>query len=296
MRRIYDWFVLISASVWFFAAGCFVSSIYASFERKDINWYCKNPSYTYQHHGAPEEWTFPASADATTDGREARRNAEQKKHELCQQWRSAKAAEDAAQFGLWQFCVASFGLLGLIGTVYYAAMAADGARQAAHTAERALLDLERPHVYVEITSTGLVDGRLSDLPTGNFTFEFVNHGRTPAIITELADNYVPVAGDPERDLPPPIDPSVTRGRAMPEGVIAPPSGAKSPPFSERPINVTESSRLLRQRQNLFFIGYVRYRDIFGSRYITGFCAVHDRLANRFVLMGDGRYNYTRKES
>jgi hypothetical protein len=40
---------------------------------------------------------------------------------------------------------------------------------------------------------------------------------------------------------------------------------------------------------------VRYEDIFGERYITGFCHLFDGLHNRFVRSGDKRYNYFRKD-
>jgi hypothetical protein len=46
---------------------------------------------------------------------------------------------------------------------------------------------------------------------------------------------------------------------------------------------------------VFLIGYVRYTDIFSTHYITGFCAVFDRVGRRFVLRGSEKYNYTRIE-
>jgi hypothetical protein len=48
--------------------------------------------------------------------------------------------------------------------------------------------------------------------------------------------------------------------------------------------------------NLFLIGYIRYADVFGKRYITGFCAMHDPVTWTFVLRGDEQYNYTRQET
>jgi hypothetical protein len=48
-------------------------------------------------------------------------------------------------------------------------------------------------------------------------------------------------------------------------------------------------------RTLFCLGHLRYEDIFGNRYILGFCGVLDPLQDNFVLRGDERYNYSRRE-
>jgi hypothetical protein len=42
-------------------------------------------------------------------------------------------------------------------------------------------------------------------------------------------------------------------------------------------------------------GYVRLRDIFNKRHITGFCLKFNKRDNRFLSDGDANYNYTREE-
>ena len=48
--------------------------------------------------------------------------------------------------------------------------------------------------------------------------------------------------------------------------------------------------------DLYFLGYVRYVDIFNNRFIMGFCAIYDFISGRFILMGDERYNYIHQET
>jgi hypothetical protein len=50
-----------------------------------------------------------------------------------------------------------------------------------------------------------------------------------------------------------------------------------------------------ERQGIFFMGFVRYTDIFGNRYISGFCFLFSHEDNRFVLAGGSAYNYRRRE-
>jgi hypothetical protein len=45
----------------------------------------------------------------------------------------------------------------------------------------------------------------------------------------------------------------------------------------------------------FFRGFLRYTDIFDTRYILGFCFVFDKKGSRWVLMGGKDHNYCRKE-
>ena len=49
------------------------------------------------------------------------------------------------------------------------------------------------------------------------------------------------------------------------------------------------------RVQLFFMGRVRCEDIFRNIHVVGFCFVFDPIGGRYVRVGDGRYNYTRKE-
>ena len=51
-----------------------------------------------------------------------------------------------------------------------------------------------------------------------------------------------------------------------------------------------------KKRRLFFEGFIRYRDTFGTCYITGFNAAFSPEHNQWALRGDSEYNYTRVEN
>jgi len=181
--------------------------------------------------------------------------------------------------------------------------------RSAEIAERALTELERPFITVEVLQSGLTftaNGTITS-PISDFKYQFVNHGRTPAQLIELVESW-PIVDriqhptDPNKFQsvqPPPIDPKAQGARRLPFGVVV----SKDRPFelSANAIAVIDIQRVTVRPffhslgSDLYFCGYVRYQDIFDKRYIFGFCAVYDFIGRRFLLMGDSRYNYTHRE-
>src|SRR5205823_3912683 len=160
----------------------------------------------------------------------------------------------------------------------------------AKIAERALTELERPFVGIEIVNTGFT---VKDAKTdpyvmlgGDLVFTFANYGRTPATITELFDEFR-VCGPNE--APSPINAN-GNGVKFPYGVIV--GTNKNSPESSRSqskgidpkVWLTFSSG----ESELFLIGFVRFRDIFDAHHITGFCLKFDKADCRFFFNGDAR--------
>ncbi len=185
----------------------------------------------------------------------------------------------------------------------------DVTRRSADIAERALTELERPFITVEVLQSGLTftaSGTVTS-PISDFKYQFVNHGRTPAQLIELVESWPVVdrirhptnSNKFQSVQPPPIDPKTQRGRQLPFGVVV----SQNKPFelSANAVAVIDIQHVNVRPffhslgSDLYFCGYVRYQDIFDKRYIFGFCAVYDFIGRRFVLMGDSRYNYTRRE-
>jgi hypothetical protein len=173
---------------------------------------------------------------------------------------------------------------------------AEAANKSATVAERALKELEAPRVFVDVIDTGLevMDGT-AHLATGvQFRYRVTNYGRTPALLTEVCLRY-PILSYGE--TPAEINPSKVPGRGLPTGVVS----ALNNPYDERENLVSQIDvmklyeELSFKKYALFFYGYVRYEDIFGERYITGFCHLFDGLHNRFVRSGNKRFNYFRKD-
>jgi hypothetical protein len=173
-------------------------------------------------------------------------------------------------------------------------------RRSAKVAERALTELERPFVGIEIKDNGVRFDRNTSVDSiveeneRNLIFQFANYGRTPATITEMLDRIEVCRPN---ELPAVIDQNVT-GNAFPFGVIvgADRSSTGSTRTPSEGIDQNTWMTFTHGDNELFLIGFVRFRDIFDRRHITGFCLRFNKADNRFLFEGDERYNYTRQES
>src|SRR5215472_4648990 len=68
--------------------------------------------------------------------------------EYCQAAKAADAASQSARWALGQFVVGVVGVIAIVLTLWFTKRAAEAAAKAARVAEKALLDLERPYVFV----------------------------------------------------------------------------------------------------------------------------------------------------
>lgn len=260
-----------------------------------------NPSYTNHGITSLREITTnvgPVAYKAVCDN-----PVDAKDYDLCQQWRMAKAAEDAARYAFYQIALSFFALIGLLATVFYTAKAARAATDAAtaaqvsaDTARQHLHILEKPYVVMEIEEIGVtVDNGSLRFATNRFTYAFANYGRSAAIIKEICVSWPTVN---KGEMPEKIDPRITRGRRAPVGVVSVFEKAYSE--SESLLKFIDQKLLDADAWNkyrLFFVGFVRYQDFFENSYITGFCTQFDPLSSRWVLTGGkAGYNYQRKES
>ncbi len=186
-----------------------------------------------------------------------------------------------------------------------AATAAKAAERSAITAERALTELERPFIVFAIKDAGLhVSAQGAVTPKGMLVSQFENIGRTPAILVEHCDNVLVV---PRRNgFPNPISPEnpqigMAHHTTFPVGFAVGPK-----------LNYRVRENMIRKpmedplwdnfannngaRDHLYIHGFIRYADIFGARYLMGYCAIFDPISNRFVLMGGAQHNYFRQEA
>jgi hypothetical protein len=177
--------------------------------------------------------------------------------------------------------------------------AADASKQSADVAERALTELEAPFIAVEIAENGIIrkfSGMGHDFQAIRFCV--VNYGRTPAQLIEIAD--LPALRKKTDGLPPAASPDKATRNTMPYGVIAPPTG-KSQPFTNNLFayllgtNILTTEQLPLKEHTFFFYGFVRYATIFGEVFRVGFCYQFDLFSEKWLLTGDEKYNYCKKE-
>lgn len=173
--------------------------------------------------------------------------------------------------------------------------AALAAEKSANVAEKSLYDLERPFIVVDIPVAGLTVRRNVNGPTlqrEDMTLAINNYGRTPAILTELQCD-IQVRGHGENI--PPVDPDNMRGRALPAGVLA----VSGKPFHEITSfalwNMNFTDGIINNTQSVWVNGFVRYKDVFGKLFVSGFCLVFNPFRGEFVRRGDHLRNYTREE-
>jgi hypothetical protein len=176
--------------------------------------------------------------------------------------------------------------------------AAKAAERSADVSEKALVELEAPLLYIRIIDQGL---RIKETPGterveitfGPAAFAFNNYGRTPAGIASYFETVVTTNAGV---MPDPIDIDTVEDYSLPEGVIVLPNGGTSGKYEFEVMSHIFMPPLDPKTRSLFFMGFTRYKDIFGNRYRTGFCFVFDYRQNVFVLIGDEPYNYRCSEN
>jgi hypothetical protein len=174
------------------------------------------------------------------------------------------------------------------------------AEDSARIAERALTEMERPFVGIEIIESGFKAELVAEddyyvTLEDNLTFRYVNHGRSPATVIETSDKFEICTA---KNLPDPVDPNAL-GNQVPFGVILGANGGTSPPSTReqsKGIDKQDFMRVTSGDDNLIFMGFVRFRDIFNRTHVTGFCLRLSRSDARFYFAGDHRYNYTYTET
>ena len=156
---------------------------------------------------------------------------------------------------------------------------------------------ERAYVFFnKVTNPGFkiaLDKR--SMPIGNTGIQYVieNQGKTPAILTEIMQKHVFMLKADSFQLPPPINIKKERGQKLPAGISI---GAYKPYELRYPWisieNMVEMADVARGDTFLFFMGFIKYRDIFKKGHCVGFCTYYDTVAEEFIAIGDEEYNYT----
>jgi hypothetical protein len=176
-------------------------------------------------------------------------------------------------------------------------------RRSVKIAEKALTELERPFVVVDIPESRCSEAVIPIYRDGqrtaraltieSATLTVSNYGRTPALLRAIHYEWIPF---PTRRSPQPVNCRAVAGRELPNGVIA----AEKKSFSETEnlrFRFNEEVRidLGRDAQRLWCLGFVRYQDVFKQHYVVGFAMVFDPIGQRFVMSGGDEYNYYREE-
>lgn len=104
--------------------------------------------------------------------------------EYCEAAKAAEAASQSARWALGQFAVSVLGVIAVVLTLWFTKRAAEAAAKAARVAEKALLDLERPYVFVHGMSG--VEALAQDDYRPRIVYNVSNNGKLAARIDTVS--------------------------------------------------------------------------------------------------------------
>lgn len=171
---------------------------------------------------------------------------------------------------------------------------AKAAMTSANVAEQALLMAETPYLIPEITDCRVrtTADSIYEIELGNtVTFHINNYGRTPATIYDIYSCLFPAYALPDQ-----IDTTGLHTNLTMTEIIPAHKRSTDHHFS---LNDGLRDSLFRGKKDasryiIFFIGHVRFGDVFGNEYISGFCLARNGTTGEFYGLGGSKYNYRRK--
>jgi hypothetical protein len=237
--------------------------------------------------------TTPASLDAPPGLQQGAGTAAQSPPNEAQ-LRQAIAAEEANRLSRLQMWLGAGGGTLLLGTLFILGRMTLAATRSADVAERALTDLEGPHLYLSADS-GYTDGRMATTQSDpTVIFAFKNFGRTPAVLTKLKASLIIAPDLPA--APPPRFMAETEGRY----VIGPGETTFDVMKARFSTHIAledlspEQSRSLEQTPSpVLFIGQAEYESVFGDTYVFAW-AYRPINGRGFTAAGGKALNYRTK--
>jgi hypothetical protein len=153
---------------------------------------------------------------------------------------------------------------------------------------RSVIRQERPFLRpTEITSfiTKATDFEANKMALVSFRLE--NYGRTPAILTEFKCEIVI-----RTELPNPLK---TMGvKIFHQEVVGPDNRSREfHAYSVVDIGDADIAAVFKKTAFLYFMGFVRYRDVYNRNRITVFCWEFDYATNSFFPVASKQHNYTK---
>jgi hypothetical protein len=207
------------------------------------------------------------------------------------QLRQATAAEEANRLSRLQMWLGAAGAVLLLATLIYSTRMTWAAKRSADVAERALTDLEGPHLYLSADS-GYSDGRMATMHGDpSVFFAFKNYGRTPAVLTKLKASLL---YKPEMPLTPPSDFAMEKEGRFVIGEGETTFDVMKERFCSRipleSLSEAQQKTLEQHPSPVLFCGLAEYESVFGDRYVFawGYRPINGR---GFAPAGGKAFNY-----
>lgn len=167
--------------------------------------------------------------------------------------------------------------------------AANAAKQSADVAKQALYGTEAPFIFIIITRADgkpVISPRGVESPEDVYTFH--NYGRSPAIIREI---YIARIASDVIPSPCPFPPLQTN---LFQSEIVGPGDFSEPKPLPQIASFLPNDGKSHPGAAVVVCGQVRYADVFGNQYLSGFCYAFNSYFNRFHAIGGANQNYRRK--
>ncbi|MCJ2087116.1 hypothetical protein MKK88_14130 [Methylobacterium sp. E-005] len=116
-----------------------------------------------------------------------------------------------------------------------------------------------------------------------------NHGRSPAIVRDFYHGTIRCVGLPEPLGYPPLHSALHKDEVIPAGKSGDPWR-----FAEAAFLRGDDQVPTDPDGTYWIIGQVRYADVSGSQYVTGFCFALNSFSGKFYGMGGSPYNHRRR--
>jgi hypothetical protein len=184
----------------------------------------------------------------------------------------------------------------LIKADYIAHIAADAALKSANAAKDAvelseltLVGIEAPILFAYARRRIIQIPNMRTILNDGAEYYFKNFGRSPAIVREVYIRCVTSAHPPPPAPFPPLPSSWFYDEVIESGGTGQPRQ-----FTSRDIVVTAEETAGSPATALWVVGQVRYVDVYGNQYLSGFRLCWNSRLKEFQAMGGSAHNYRRK--
>jgi hypothetical protein len=206
-----------------------------------------------------------------------------------------KAQERMASWAFYMFIASSIATVSTLYGLFLIRQTWFETRRASTLTERAIKNEERPYLVARISDWVFLPGHIAEEGVGDvWGGIFTNLGTKPARLTRFfaVVQYLPPVVYPE-----PIRPDQIGGRKFPSGFFVGSQQNWGTQFINRKNFESGRSDAVKDGSLVMWrYGFIRYADVSGAHYITGFAIRGAGSNGECVIDGDDRYNYFYEES
>ena len=166
-----------------------------------------------------------------------------------------------------------------------AAQAAKDSAAAALEEAKAISASERAYVFARVEYDQPFSINVDGTFFARLQAQFINHGKTPAIIISMD-----AAWHVEKNLPEQLPPNAAADQRLPEGLVIASGNSYLIPVNVR-VTPQQMDEIKSGTKTLYCAGFIKYKDILGRERSTGFCWHYLPDLQRFQFRHDSPLNH-----